>query len=196
MSDEGGEERVEPVAGAEVELLRLDLDLRPGAPARIDSPASLGDGRVDVGVGELVGERPGLGGLQQGLEGLVDERRGVLEDLVGRAQARLDGTPAQEPVGEAVDGADEGGVRGGERRGEPVAPDGGGLPGQLGEELLADPELELARRLAGEGDGGDAVEGDRGRGVVRRRHHLHQPAHEERGLPGAGAGVDEQVLAA
>ena len=195
VGDEGGEERIEPVARAEVELLRLDLDLRlEREPDRLAGLAR--DGRIDVGVGELVCEGPGLGRLKQGLEGLVDECRGVLEDLVGRAEARLHGAPAQEAVGEAVDGADEGGVGGGECRREPVAPHGGGLTGQLGEELLADPELELSRGLAGEGDGGDAVEGEGRRCIVRRRHHLHQAAHEERGLPGSGAGVDEQVLAA
>ena len=175
---------------------RLSAATSAASAIRID-PLRLGGPRRGARRSrQLLGEAARLGRLQEQLEGLVAEGVGVLDHLVGRAEPRLDRLQAQQPVGEAVDGADEGGVGLGQGAGEALAPDRRAAEGQLGEQAFPDAELQLSRGLAGEGQRCDALERDLGARVVLRCDHLHEPVHEEGRLPGAGAGVHEDVHAA
>ena len=160
---------------------------RPG-----DFGCALGDGQTR----QLRRERVGLDGMEQDIERLADEGVVVLGDLVGRAELRLHRPQPQEPVGEAVHGADIGRVETGQRvqQMRPSRRENVGR-GELVEEPLANPQPQLAGRLAGERDGGDAADRDAGR-PVGGRDHRHQALDEHRGLAGARAGVDEHVAGA
>jgi hypothetical protein len=92
-----------------------------------------------------------------------------------------------------VNRSDVGGVESGERGVEPARAHGGevGLR-QGGQQALADPQPQIARCLARESDGRQALDGD-GRLAAGGRHHVDEALDNQAGLASPGAGIDEHV---
>ncbi len=126
----------------------------------------------------------GLGVVEETVEQVVPllfEGEAALELVEHREpgwQPRLDREVEQDPPSERVQRTDRCVVEAGE-----------GLAGvrpAVSFEALAGASAQLGGRLLGEGDGSDC------RDRNTRSNEVDDPGHERAGLPGAGAGLDEQ----
>ncbi len=131
-------------------------------------------------------------GLECLLQPLVDDvvehphRDRLQQDLEARVHVGLDGALTQQVGAEAVDGADVGVLEVRERILEAIA----GLAVALRAcvlDLLAQPELQLARRLLRERDGDDLADA---RAPLGQR--VHHARHQLGGLAGARRGLDDE----
>jgi len=142
-----------------------------------------GEGAEQRGIGR------GHALVEPGVPGVVEDAlaRDLGRDLEAGVEAGLERALSQEGGGEGVDGGDGRALEVGGRRQEALALvlSLRALQGVL--DALAQAQLQLAGGLLGEGDRDDAVEGG-----AAGADEGEDAAHQDRGLAGAGAGLEQE----